>query len=137
MARPTLCMIHEVIRRDNAIGKVAMAGVQIALEAGYRVTVVAKVLDPTLHGDVEWLPLYVPPRLFFVQWVTARRFIRRALGLSQEDFAARYHIPLRVRLKRNAHKIRVLMDADAEVCCSDASKASEAPSVRSVRLVGG
>src|SRR6266478_5320880 len=37
--------------------------------------------------------------------------------------------------KENAHKIRVLMDA--EVCCSDASKASEAPSVRSVRLVGG
>ena len=38
----TLCMIHEAIGNQNAIAKVAMAGVKIALEAGWKVTVVAK-----------------------------------------------------------------------------------------------
>lgn len=76
----TLCMIHEAIGADNAIAKVARDGVLVALRAGYRVSVVAKLLDESLRGQVEWLRLYVPRRLFALQWLTARRFIRRALG---------------------------------------------------------
>ena len=77
---PTLCMIFEAIGDYSAIAKVAMWGVRQALKAGWRVTVVAKLLDESLREEVEWLRLYVPPRLFFVQWVTARHFIRKALG---------------------------------------------------------
>ena len=73
-------MIHEAIGNQSAIAKVAAAGVRIALDAGWRVSVVAKYLDPELAGQVEWLRLVVPPRLFFVQWTTAELFIRAALG---------------------------------------------------------
>src|SRR4051812_1647014 len=62
-----------------------MAQVRTALTAGWRVSVVAKFLDESLHDDVEWLRLYVPPRLFFVQWATARHFIRQALGARAFD----------------------------------------------------
>ena len=73
-------MIHEGISHDNAIARVAMTSVRMALEAGWQVTVVAKVLDESLRDRVEWLRLTVPPRGFFVQWVTARHFIQKALG---------------------------------------------------------
>lgn len=77
---PHLCMIHEAIGSQNAIAKVSAWGVRQALAAGWRVTVVAKFLDESLRGEVEWLRLTVPPRGFFVQWTTARRFITSALG---------------------------------------------------------
>ena len=80
MPKPTVCMIHEAISNDNAIAKVSMRGVYAALEAGYDVTVVAKNLDKDLQGRVEWLHLIVPRRLFLLQWLTARFFIKRALG---------------------------------------------------------
>lgn len=80
MTRPTLCMIFEATGPYNAIGKVAMNGVRIALDAGWQVTVVAHRLDEDLQNEVEWLRLFVPPRLFFVQWTSARHFIRKALG---------------------------------------------------------
>jgi glycosyltransferase involved in cell wall biosynthesis len=73
-------LIHEGIGPYNAIARIAQSQVQLALEAGWRVSVVAKFLDPSLHGEVEWLKLYVPPRLLLVQWTTARAFIRAALG---------------------------------------------------------
>ena len=78
--RPTFCMIFEGIGPFNAIGRVAMDGIRIAQEAGYQVTVVAKRLDETLQKEVEWLKLYVPPRLLYLKWVTAERFIKQALG---------------------------------------------------------
>lgn len=84
-AQPTLCLIHEGIGPDNAIAKIAMSQVRFALDAGWKVTVVAKLLDESLRDEVEWLKLYVPNRLFFVQWVTARRFIKRALGARTFD----------------------------------------------------
>ena len=80
MNPPTLCVIHECIGRYNAIAKIAQAGVEAALEAGWRVTVVAELLEPELRDRVEWLRLYVPPRGFALKWLTARRFIRKALG---------------------------------------------------------
>ena len=79
MRTPTLCHIFEAIGPYSAIGKVAMGDVRIALDAGFQVTVVAKHLDESLHDRVEWLKLYVPPRGFFIQWTTARAFIRHAI----------------------------------------------------------
>jgi glycosyltransferase involved in cell wall biosynthesis len=76
----SLCMIFETIGPYNAIGKIAMAEVRAALDAGFQVSCVANLLDESLRNDVEWLKLYRPPRGFALQWLTARRFIRAALG---------------------------------------------------------
>jgi glycosyltransferase involved in cell wall biosynthesis len=78
-------MIFEGIGPYSAIGRVSMQGVQLALEAGWEVTVVAKYLDESLRDKVEWLPLYVPPKLFFLQWTTALHFIKKALGNRKFD----------------------------------------------------
>lgn len=83
--KPKLCMIFEAIGPFNAIGKIAMAEVEIALEAGWEVTVVAKLLDESLRDRVEWIKLYCPSRGFILQWTTARYLIRRALGARQFD----------------------------------------------------
>jgi hypothetical protein len=72
-------MIHETIGYHGAIARVAMKAVRQALDVGWRVTVVAKLLDESLVGEVEWLRLHVPPRLLVLKWLTARHFIRRAL----------------------------------------------------------
>lgn len=78
---PTLCMIYDAIAEGHgSIPKIALGYVKVALKAGWRVTCVARDLDPSLQGEVEWLPLYVPPKAFFVQWVSARHNILRALG---------------------------------------------------------
>lgn len=76
----TLCMIHEGVGTESAIAKVAMDGVLCALQAGWRVSVVAKVLDASLRADVEWLPLFVPSRIYLLKWLTAEHYIRAALG---------------------------------------------------------
>lgn len=80
MNTPTLCVIHEGIGRQSAIAKVAMQGVEAALAAGWKVSVVAHLLDERLRGEVEWLRLYVPPRFLLLKWLTARRFILAALN---------------------------------------------------------
>ena len=80
MSAPTLCMIHEGVGNQSAIAKVAMGGVRHALRAGWKVSVVAKVLDESLRGEVEWLKLFVPRRIFLLKWLTARHFIQAALG---------------------------------------------------------
>ncbi len=81
----TLCMIHEGIGNQSAIAKVAMWGVRQALKAGWKVSVVANLLDEELRDEVEWLRLYVPPRVFLLKWLTARRFICAALGKRKFD----------------------------------------------------
>jgi len=78
--KPTLCMIFEGIGPYSAIGRVAMQGVTLALDAGWKVTVVTKRLDESLVPRVEWLKMHVPPKFFYYQWITARKFIRQALG---------------------------------------------------------
>ncbi len=80
MTKPTVCVIHEAIGNQSAIAKAAKRGVYAALDAGYDVTVVAKHLDEDMHAKVHWLRLFVPQRLFLVQWTTAGYFIRKALG---------------------------------------------------------
>jgi glycosyltransferase involved in cell wall biosynthesis len=79
MTKPTVCVIHEAIGNDSAIAKAAMRGVYAALDAGYDVTVVAKHLDEDLHDRVHWLHLFVPKRLFLLQWTTAGYFIKKAM----------------------------------------------------------
>lgn len=80
MNQPSLCMISETVGTHNAIGKIAAAEVRAALDAGFRVSVVAHRLEAPLRDRVEWLKLYNPPRGFAVKWLTARRFVKRALG---------------------------------------------------------
>ena len=82
---PSLCVIFEAIGPYSAIGKIAMRDVETALEAGYKVSVVAKMLDESLRDRVEWLKLYVPPRGHALQWLTARHFVKRALGNRKFD----------------------------------------------------
>ena len=80
MSAGKLCMISETTGPYNAIGKIAMAEVEGALAAGWKVSVVANRLHESLHDRVEWLKLYVPPRGFALQWLTGRRFIGQAIG---------------------------------------------------------
>lgn len=75
----TLCMVHNAVGTQNAIAKIAFGSVRHALDAGWRVTVVAQHLDRSLVNEVEWLPLYVPPRLFLLQWLVARSTIQAAM----------------------------------------------------------
>jgi glycosyltransferase involved in cell wall biosynthesis len=83
--KPTVCVIHEAIGSQSAIAKAAMRGVYAALDAGYDVTVVAKHLEEDLQDKVTWLRLFVPRRLFLLQWTTAGYFIRKALGNRKFD----------------------------------------------------
>ncbi len=78
-------MLFEAIGPYSAIAKIAMTEVLAAINAGYSVTVVAKQLDESLRGRVEWLKLYVPPRGFALQWLTARHFYKQALGNRKFD----------------------------------------------------
>ena len=78
-ARPTLCMIHEAIGPQNAIAKVAAAGVLAASSAGWDVTMVAAEVDPELCGRAEWLRMRRPKRGFALQWTTARLRIKAAM----------------------------------------------------------
>jgi glycosyltransferase involved in cell wall biosynthesis len=73
-------MIFEATGPFNAIGRIAMAEVEAALEAGCRVSVLANRLAESLQGRVEWLKLYNPPRGFALKWLTARHFIKKAMG---------------------------------------------------------
>ena len=53
---------------------------EVALARGWKVSVVAQRLTEELQGRVDWLKLYVPPRGFALQWLTAEKFIRHALN---------------------------------------------------------
>ena len=85
MEKPTLCMMFEAIGSYNSIGKVARNGVLAALDAGWQVTVVANRLDESLQDRVEWIKLYVPPRGFYLKWMTARYFLIQAIGTRKFD----------------------------------------------------
>lgn len=116
---PHLCLIFEATGPYNAIGKVAMAQVEAALAAGWKVSVVANRLCESLLGRVEWLKLYVPPRGFALQWLTGRRFIKQAMGDSsrfdvihghQPQIADLCHVFQCHFLTRAAHECKCLLD---------------------------
>ena len=74
-------MVYDAIASSRgSIPQVALGYVKVALEAGWRVTCVANDLDPSIKGEVEWLPLRIPPAGFLVKWLSARRNIQAALG---------------------------------------------------------
>lgn len=77
---PKLCMIFEALGPYNAIGKIAMCEVEAALDAGWEVSAVAHRIDESLKSRVDWLELYNPPRGFAVKWLSARHFIKKAMG---------------------------------------------------------
>lgn len=79
MTAPHVVVVHNNIDDNSAIGKLARWAVQVGLEAGWRVTAVARDLDPALRSEVDWRPLYVPPRLHALQWAVAEPTVRRAL----------------------------------------------------------
>jgi glycosyltransferase involved in cell wall biosynthesis len=78
--KPALCLIHEAISHDSAIAKVALLHARTALDAGWKVSVVAQRLEESIRDRVEWLKLHVPARSFFYKWVTAGKYIRKAIG---------------------------------------------------------
>jgi len=120
MKPPSLCIIFEATGPYNAIGKIAMAQAEAALSAGWRVSIVAKRLSESLQSRVEWLKLYVPPRGFALQWLTARHFIRKALGDPSRFDVIHGHQPQVADLcqiyqchflTRAAHELNCLLDA--------------------------
>ena len=98
-----ICLILEAIGNMSGIAKVAYDDVVNALRAGYRVTVVAQQLDERLQSEVEWIPLYVPKRLFLLKWATARYLIQRAMEDQTFDLV-------------HAHQPQVASIADVFTC---------------------
>jgi glycosyltransferase involved in cell wall biosynthesis len=80
-----LCVVHGGVDDLTAINRIAMHTTRAALDAGWRVTVIAKELDRTLASKVEWRRLWVPPRLHAVQWVSARAAVKRAIDGASFD----------------------------------------------------
>lgn len=85
MREPSLCVIFNNVDDTSGIGKLCAWSVRVALDAGFRVTVVARDLAEELRGEVEWLPLYVPPRLHAVQWYAAKATVRQAIRARHWD----------------------------------------------------
>ncbi len=97
-----------------------MAQAEAALSAGWKVSVVAKRLCPSLQGRVDWIKLFVPKRLFAFQWLSARYFIRKAIGDAsrfdvihghQPQIADLCHVFQCHFLTRAAHVRNCLLDA--------------------------
>ncbi len=80
MTTGRLVVVHNNIDQRSAIGKLAMWATEVALEANYTVIAVARDLDPTLHADVQHLPLHVPRAVFAYQWARALSTVKSALG---------------------------------------------------------
>lgn len=79
-------MIYDAIAPGRgSIPQVALGYVQVALEAGWRVTCVANELDGSIQNEVEWLHLHIPAKGFLVKWLAARRNIGAALGARSFD----------------------------------------------------
>jgi glycosyltransferase involved in cell wall biosynthesis len=74
-----VCVVHNNVDERSSIGKLASWAVETALSAGLHVTVVARDLNPALRPEVDWRPLFVPPRAHAVQWAMARRTIVHAM----------------------------------------------------------
>ncbi|RYG72378.1 hypothetical protein EON80_04220, partial [bacterium] len=84
-AQPTFCKVFEAVGDYSAIARGAALDCRILLDAGYKVTVVSKLIDEQLRKEVDWLPLYVPPRGFALQWLSARHYLLKARGAKPFD----------------------------------------------------
>jgi glycosyltransferase involved in cell wall biosynthesis len=79
MPERELVVVHNNIDDRSAIGAIAKWAVEAGLERDWHIRAVCRDLDPRLVGQVEHVPLYVPPRLHLVQWAAARRTVVSAL----------------------------------------------------------
>jgi len=77
--------VFEAVGDFSAIGRGAALDCRILLEAGYRVSVVSKLIDADLKKEVDWHPLYVPPRGFALQWLSARHYLLGAMKAQHAD----------------------------------------------------
>lgn len=80
-----VCHIFEAVGNQSAIARAAMWGVKRSLDAGHEVTVVSHLLDESLLGQVEWLQTNALKRLFFLQYASARHWVKHALGARNFD----------------------------------------------------
>ena len=80
MTAPSACIVFNNVNEASSIGALALWSARTALEAGWRVSVVARDIDPALRGHVEWLPLHVPRRFHAYQWYRALPTVRKAMG---------------------------------------------------------
>lgn len=78
-------VVHNNIDQHSAIGKLAMWATKVALEADYDVIAVAKDLDSTLEGEVQYRPLHVPRAVFAYQWARAHSTVKAALSSASYD----------------------------------------------------
>src|ERR1700735_1707516 len=85
-----LVVVHNNVDQRSAIGKLAMWATQVALEADYKVIVVAKDLHPSLTSEVQHGPLHVPRAGFAYQWARARGTVRAALASVSYDLLHTY-----------------------------------------------
>lgn len=83
--RRTLAIVHNNIDERSSIGAIAAWDVREALARGWEVVAVCRDLDPVLAGSVRHRPLYVPPRVHFLQWAAARRTVCAALRGVEAD----------------------------------------------------
>lgn len=79
VANPTLCVVFNNIDDRSSIGRLAKWAVETALDASWRVLVVARDVEPELRSSVTWRHLSVPPRVHLVQWAAAEMTVRAAL----------------------------------------------------------
>lgn len=85
MSGRSVCIVFNNVDDTSGIGTLCAWSARTALAAGWRVSVVARDLAPDLRSEVEWLPLYVPPRLHVVQWYAALPTVHRAIGSRRWD----------------------------------------------------
>lgn len=75
-----LCLVHGNVDASSAIGLVCSWHAKRALASGWRVSLVARSVDPDLRGEVEVIPYPTLPRIHLAQWAAARFSVRRALA---------------------------------------------------------
>ena len=70
-------------------------------------------VESTCAADIEAVATRDPdaPPLTEADLARLRHVPRRALGLTQEEFAARYHIPLKTRGQRKVASITLIMQS--------------------------
>lgn len=85
MTARSVCIVFNNVDDTSGIGTLCAWSARTALEAGWRVTLIARDVAEDLRGEVDWRPLYVPPRLHAVQWYAALPTVRRAMAGDRWD----------------------------------------------------
>ena len=81
------------MRPDNILVRVKADGTEELLPAGPLAPMSEEEVEVAARSDPDAQP-WTPEELSRVRRIPRTKTLRRALGLTQEEFAARYHIPL-------------------------------------------